>query len=434
MNMGPVVRIAGVALLFGLFVSGCKFMDARKEVEKLDAACLFSGSVSTARAEPRPVVVILLRRLEGEVARRGPWELVEHFVMEQPGKWQFVVEKTGSAYAAAAFEDANADSVYQPGESYGRVAADNPITCVPGGRYEHLAIAIPPKVSEPFPHAIDIASLEARSATAQLGITLFQRTAVGEIVSMDDPRFKPTVAEDSLWRPLDFVMHSHPGVYFLEPYDPGKVPVLFVHGINGSPVNFASLIANLDRRRFQPWVYYYPSGIHLGAIADHLNETMAKLEVRHHFTRYAVVAHSMGGLVSRGFILRVAQTATAQRIPLYVTLSTPWEGHEAAKFGVRHSPFVVQVWRDMVPGSEYLKSLYARPLPGGMAHHLMFTFKRKSIINAESNDGVVSVASQMPAQAQREAVRSYGFDDTHDGVLSNKEASSLLNNLLVQSY
>lgn len=207
-----------------------------------------------------------------------------------------------------------------------------------------------------------------------------------------------------------------------------------MHGINGSPANFTALIANLDRRRFQPWDYYYPSGVHLGAIADHLNETMAKLEVRHRNPRLAVVAHSMGGLVSRGFILRDAKTATAQHISLYVTLSTPWDGHKAADFGVKHSPFVVQVWEDMVPGSKYLKSLYERPLPSGMAHHLLFTFKRVSVMNPESNDGVVSVASQMYALAQREAVRFYGFDDTHDGVLSNKEASSLLNNLLAQSY
>ena len=434
MSLSLFARGAGVALSLGLFVSGCKFMDAREQIAELDASCLYSGTVSTAQAEPRPVVVVLLRRLEGEAARRGPWELVEHFVMERPGKWQFVVEKTGSSYAAAAFADANGDFKYQPGESYGRVAAENPITCVPGGRYPNLAIAIPAKVSDPFPHALDIAALEARSVDTQLGITLFQRTAVGEVVSLGDPRFKLAVAEDSMWRPLDFVMNSHPGVYFLEPFDPGKVPVLFVHGINGSPANFTSLIANLDRRRFQPWVYYYPSGIHLGTIADHLNETMAKLEVRYRFPRFAVVAHSMGGLVSRGFILRDAQTARAQRISLYVTMSTPWEGHKAARFGVEYSPVVVQVWEDLVPGSGYLKGLYARPLPSGMAHHLVFTFKRSDTSLGESSDGVVTVASQVYAKAQREAVRLYGFDDTHVGVLSNKEASSLLNNLLAQSY
>jgi pimeloyl-ACP methyl ester carboxylesterase len=221
-------------------------------------------------------------------------------------------------------------------------------------------------------------------------------------------------------------------VYFLEPYDRRKIPVLFVHGINGSPANFTYLIEHLDRRRFQPWVYYYPSGVHLAAIADHLNQTMAKLELRYRFPRFAVVAHSMGGLVSRGFILRHAQTAKAERIPLYVTLSTPWQGHKGAEIGIKYSPAVVRVWIDMAPGSDYLKSLFASPLPAGMAHHLVFTFKGSA--SGESGDGVVTVASQMYPEAQREAVRLYGFDDTHDGVLSNKDASALLNDLLARSY
>ena len=63
MNSSLFARGVGAALLFGLFVSGCKFMDARKEIEKLDAACLYSGSVTTASAKPRPVVVILLRKV-----------------------------------------------------------------------------------------------------------------------------------------------------------------------------------------------------------------------------------------------------------------------------------------------------------------------------------------------------------------------------------
>ncbi len=432
MSSSLFTRGAGVALLCSLSAGGCMVLDAKTQMEQIDASCLFSGSVTTARTEPRPIIVILVRGVEGETDRRSRFEIVDHFVMERAGKWQFLVPKVGGSYAVAAFEDVNRDFAYQPGEPYGRVGADNPIACAPGGRYTDLAITIPAKVSDPFPWALDIAKLQARSADAQLGMTMGQRTAVGEIVSITDPRFKMAVAEDSLWRPLDFVMNTQPGVYFLEPYDRRKIPVLFVHGINGSPANFSYLVEHLDRQRFQPWVYYYPSGVHLAAIADHLNQTMAKLELRYRFPRFAVVAHSMGGLVSRGFILRHAQTARAERIPLYVTMSTPWEGHKGAEIGIKYSPAVVRVWIDMAPGSDYLKSLFATPLPPRMAHHLVFTFKGSS--SGESADGVVTVASEMYPQAQREAARLYGFDDTHDGVLSNKEASALLNELLARSF
>jgi len=46
----------------------------------------------------------------------------------------------------------------------------------------------------------------------------------------------------------------------------------------------------------------------------------------------------------------------------------------------------------------------------------------------------VTVASQPLPQARRDAVRLYGFDDTHVGVLREPEVSALLNRLLGESY
>lgn len=433
MNARLFFRCASLVLLSSLFANACMFLDAREQQEQMDASCLFSGSVSAARADPHSIVVILLRRTE-ERGTLQRWEIVDHFVLEQPGNWEFVVGGAKSSYTIAAFEDVNDDLVYQPGEPYGWIAGDHAITCAPGGRYTDLSIAIPLKVENPFRYAVDIAKLQARSANAQLGLTLGQRTAVGEVTSLADARFNLKIAEDSLWRPLDFIMNVKPGIYFLEPYDARKIPVLFVHGINGSPLNFTYLIEHLDRQRFQAWVYYYPSGLHLAALAEHLNQTLAKLELRYDFTRLAVVAHSMGGLVSRGFILRNALTATTDRMPLYVTISTPWAGDKAAELGVKYAPVVVRVWTDMAPRSEYLESLYARPLPKDTVHHLVFTFKRSGGSGGESDDGSVTVASQLRLQAQREAARIYGFDDTHRSVLENPALTALVNDLLAKSF
>ena len=44
------------------------------------------------------------------------------------------------------------------------------------------------------------------------------------------------------------------------------------------PVVFAPLIEKLDRRRFQPWFYYYPSGARLARVGEHLDQTLAKLQ------------------------------------------------------------------------------------------------------------------------------------------------------------
>src|SRR5262245_17326487 len=148
MSSSLFLRNTKIALLCSLLVSGCVFQDVREQQRQLDASCVFSGTVSTARADPHYIVVVLFRRAEGQPAIRN-WVIVDHFVLERPGKWEFLVTKAGGMYAAAAFEDANDDLIYQPGESYGRVATDNPITCVPGGRFTDLAISIPLKVDDP---------------------------------------------------------------------------------------------------------------------------------------------------------------------------------------------------------------------------------------------------------------------------------------------
>jgi pimeloyl-ACP methyl ester carboxylesterase len=140
----------------------------------------------------------------------------------------------------------------------------------------------------------------------------------------------------------DFAWKLGPGVYFLEPYARDKIPVLFVHGAEGYPQLFAKLIEGLDRTRFQPWFFFYPSGARLEAIAHFLTERIARLEDRYGFPKLAVVAHSMGGLVSRAFLLELRGSRTTDR--LFVSYSTPWEGRLRAG-GVEKSPVVIDSWR-----------------------------------------------------------------------------------------
>jgi pimeloyl-ACP methyl ester carboxylesterase len=261
-----------------------------------------------------------------------------------------------------------------------------------------------------------------------------QLTAVGELAALSDPRFSRANAEDGLWRPYDFLTKTRAGIYFLQPYDPRRIPVLFVHGINGTPIEFEYLIGQLDRTRFQAWVYYYPSGAHIPAVADHLDQTMSKLQLRYGFPRFAVVAHSMGGLVSRGFVQRHAVGPNAASIPLLITISTPWGGHKGAQVGVDTAPVVVRVWEDMAPGSAYQRSLYAAPLPAATRHHLIFTYNRKSASFGESDDQVVTVASELLPQAQRDAAKLYGFDENHTSVLRNSQVSLLINQLLAGTF
>jgi len=152
-----------------------------------------------------------------------------------------------------------------------------------------------------------------------------------------------------------------------------------------------------------------------------------------------VIAHSMGGLVSRGFLLRNQSGHSRAHVPVYITISTPWAGHKAAEAGVNYAPAVVYVWNDMVPQSAYLTDLFFtnhdgapvhRPLPAGIQHHLLFGYKNRGTMPGECNDSTVTLASQLYPGAQKDASRLYGFDETHMGILDSMETSQLVNRLL----
>ena len=53
------------------------------------------------------------------------------------------------------------------------------------------------------------------------------------------------------------------GLFLLAPYDPDKIPILFVHGANGTPEGWKMIVEQIDRKKYQPWFYYYPSGFRL---------------------------------------------------------------------------------------------------------------------------------------------------------------------------
>src|SRR5688572_15318478 len=112
------------------------------------------------------------------------------------------------------------------------------------------------------------------------------------------------------------VREDPPGIYALDPVDEKRIPVLFIHGINDSPARFSYLIEQLDRTRFQPWLYSYASHAHLDSVADNLHETVQQIRQSYRFHSIAVVGHSMGGLVARGFIQRQDQSSPTAAVPL----------------------------------------------------------------------------------------------------------------------
>ena len=422
-------RLAAMVCLI-LWLTGCDLLAVKEQQTRSQAFCPFSGEVDVETPGAGHPVVVLFRHEAGPIQQKAAWQVVDHFALDQPGPWFFLVQP--GQYLLTAFVDANHNQVFEPDESVIPIDWDRILTCQAGEAHEGLALRIPAHGRAADPVTLDIAKLQVRSSSEQLNLALGQALQVGKVTTLNDPRFSPELAKQGLWRPYDFFNARRAGLYFLEPFDPARTPVLFVHGVNGSPLDFAYLIRQLDRSRFQPWVFYYPSGAQLQRVGRVLEQLLRQLQAEQDFQRLLIVAHSMGGLVVREALLNHAQTLQDITIPLFISIATPWQGHAAAQLGVDYAPAPVYSWRDMAPGSPFLSQLYRdgrtgqrRHLPPGLDHHLLFTF-----LPTESGDGTIALSSQLRAEAQEEAKRLHGFEQSHDGVLSDPKAVALIQHLL----
>ena len=86
----------------------------------------------------------------------------------------------------------------------------------------------------------------------------------------------------------------------LQPYDPNRTPVIFVHGLQDTPASWAPMINTFRadpeiRRRYQFWVYSYPSGypyLYSAALFRQELDGIARAFPDH--KRIVLVGHSMG--------------------------------------------------------------------------------------------------------------------------------------------
>ena len=124
------------------------------------------------------------------------------------------------------------------------------------------------------------------------------------------------------------------GLYMIRPYEPGKIPVVFVHGLFSSPRAWVQTINELRNSpeiaaRYQFWVFLYPTGLPIPASALRLRESLARaretLDPGHgdaSLDRMVVIGHSMGGVLSKMMAQRTgsalwdaAITVPQERVP-----------------------------------------------------------------------------------------------------------------------
>jgi pimeloyl-ACP methyl ester carboxylesterase len=424
------------SLLLALVVSGltgCSTLLAVKgQQREADTICVVSGTVATEQTARGPLVVALFTRSGDD------YVMVDYFTASKPGLWIFGVQ--AGTYWVVAFEDVNGDGAYED-EPFYRPDPAKPLVLTPGQQVKNIDIVIPFTGRALRTGRMTLAGMMARTPEDQQRKSLYAMSQLGTVTTLDDPRFADDTATAGMWKFYDFLAAGRAGLYFLEAYDPKRIPVLFVHGIDGTPRNFKDLIAKLDRRRFQPWVLYYPSGGRLDTIVTWMDQLFTRLEVELKLRKVVVVAHSMGGLVSRGFVLQHHDTTGSDVVRTFVTISSPLGGMESAGKGVEDSPVVVRSWYGLAPGNPFLDGLFykdpathkqRRRLPEPTAYHMLFGFKGGGLSGA--SDGTVSVASQLRPEAQEEALSLRGYDETHVGILSSPAVATHLNDILDQVH
>lgn len=300
-------------------------------------------------------------------------------------------------------------------------------TDIVGHRTLHLQLA---EDSTQVVNKINIHLAEARhiSWAESLELPQVERSKVsafypaGSIRTLEDSLFDEQMAVLGMYDPASFLEHAPTMFYALEEDQGHKIPVIFVHGISGSPRQFQSIIERLDSDRYKPWFFYYPSGGDLNHLADFFYRLFLSGEVINlENTPVVVVAHSMGGLVVREAINRYQHNGKENQLGLLITIASPFGGHPSAAMAENRGMLTLPSWQDLNPEGTFIQRLYRKPLPAFVEHHLLYAYKNTAKVKfGENSDGVVPLASQLHPKAQTQAKISFGIDNTHVDVLSDQ--------------
>ena len=418
-----IMMLTAIVLACSL-LAGCMFRDLKKEIAEEKISFRLFGRIENMTQAKGHVWVLLYAQKDGKL------ELDRYILPDDDGTYAFLI--TPGTYMIAGFEDTNNNRRHDPGEPAGAWGAPDKI--VVAGEYEtesyKKVLADHDFKLTPGPFPLDNVAASVKDS-ANMASSLVK---IGQPASWNDPLFDQENADTGFWKPITFLKQHGNGIYFMEPYEPGKIPILFVHGAAGTPRAWKTLAKSLDPQRFQIWVYYYPSGFRLDVISTALNKIITRLQSDYGFEQMGVVAHSMGGLVSRSFILKHMAEDHKATIKVFVSFSTPWGGVATAAKGVEHAPEAIPSWRDVEPKSEFLKRIYADSLKPILPHYLFFGYRGDCSLVMANSDGTIEILSQLDMRAQDDAVFVRGQNEDHMSILESKKSADYLNMALEESF
>jgi len=385
--------------------------------EKFVVTGQFSTSAADYAGVPKAIVAFS--------SKYRPNERVEMMYFEMPESHYGLTLPDGH-FDLVVFGDIDGDGVFAQTEVIGHQTIDLNRADVPDMVLGQVDVRLTEASAVDWLVAIDVPDTEGRIES------LFYPS--GTLRSLDDPIFDASFSTLGMYDPASFLEQAPIMFYALDEELGFKVPVVFVHGINGSAREFEGLVSYLDRSRYKPWFYHYPSGGDLDQLAELFYEIFLSGKIYDSKGMpIIVVAHSMGGLIAREALNKYEGRSRENEMHLLVTMATPFGGHAAAVKGEEHGLIVLPSWRDLNPENDFIANLYRMPLPDFTHHELIYAFQNPGTIKlGENSDGVVALTSQLHPQAQTQASGQFGFDNSHTDILESEEVATHLQTLLEQ--
>jgi len=321
-------------------------------------------------------------------------------------------------YQLLVFADRDKNQIFEQTEVIGRKDISLDPTTSPDKVLDRIEIQLSSPSRVDWVEAISVPNL------AEPQQSLFYPT--GSIRSLDDPLFSENMATLGMYDPASF-LEKAPTMFFAMEEDLNfKIPVVFVHGVGGSIRAFRPIINKLDRERYKPWFFYYPSGGDLDQLAEMFYRIFFSGKVvQDRYMPMIIIAHSMGGLIVREALNKYGNSQKENKLGLLVTIATPFGGHPAAASGEKHGLIVLPSWRDVNPENRFIKKLFRKQLPKTIEHQLIYAYDNPATLKISKNsDGVVPLSSQLRLEAQQQATGQRGFESSHTGILENEEMIS----------
>ena len=416
------IRILILCIFFTFLFCGCDYLRMTFTKVKVDLSLsqdpkpqdikqgfpgkcgILMGNVTDHINGQKPMIIIACPSQNANI-------IADYSILTEPGPYLLFVPE--GKYHVFAFEDLNHNQIYEKNEFVGQL--DNPrmVSIIAGQVIGKLDFEITKNKVRTFSSTI---AMKVTSPNPQRLVSLEQ----GGTVNLDHDFFSDEFGTMGLWNVSTFIATLGINIYALTPFDKSKIPILFIHGSGGTPKDWKFFADKINTEKYQIWFFYYPTGLRLQTLSDLLNEKLSALHNKIQFNELIITAHSLGGLITKKFIDRYDLNRPPYHLKLFITLATPWGGVDSAKNvpekGLLQIP---PSWRDLAPGSKFIKDLYEKKLSPHIPFYLFFGYQGN--LAKGSGDGSIEMRSLLDHRAQEEAIKCFGFNETHTSILTSEE-------------